>query len=88
MTEREKFELIDRYFKGDLSEEEMEVFNSKWATDADFADDVANHEAVNEFIMDAGLIGIKEKLQHIHEAKVYGNGKSNGKLLKGSIIGA
>ena len=86
MTEKEKFDLIDRYFRGELSEKEKEFFNSKWATDSDFADEVANHEIVNEFILDAGLLGIKDKLNNIHHSNKM-NGK-NGKLKKGTIIGS
>lgn len=63
MTEREQFDLIDRYFRGELSASEMETFQGLLASDNEFAEAVTNHEAVNEFIVDAGLLEIKEKLQ-------------------------
>ncbi len=85
MTERERFELIDRYFKGELSNEELEEFNSLYNSDPEFVEEVANHEQVNNVIIDAGLIGVKEKLQSIHNKQF--NNHKNGKLVKGGIIG-
>lgn len=86
MTEREKFDLIDRYFKGELSEDEIEQFNAEWASDDQFAEEVANHQKVNEVIMDAGLIDVKRKLQSIHNKQVYAN--NNGRWVMGGIIGS
>ena len=64
MTERERFDLIDRYFRNELSSAEQETFQQMWATDEEFADEVAYHELVDEFILDAGLIDVKSKLRH------------------------
>ncbi len=86
MTERERFDLIDRYFKGELSDEEVEQFNAEWASDEEFAEEVANHQKVNEVIIDAGLVNVKHKLQSIHNQHAYTN--KNGKWVKGGIIGS
>jgi len=87
MNDKERFDLIDRYFKNELSEEELKIFQEKYASESDFAEEVANHEMVNEVIIDAGLIDIKHKLQNIQQGKVPANGK-NGNLAKSTIIGS
>lgn len=92
MTERERFELIDRYFRNELSQSEQDRFQQLWATDPTFAEEVGNHELVNEFVIDAGLLGIKDKLNRYTHPHTGGRSssafKGPGKLKLGVIGGS
>ena len=73
MSDREKFELIERYLSGQLTAQEQETFRELWATDPDFADQVNYHELVDDFIIDAGLLDLKEKLTNYTKPRASSN---------------
>lgn len=69
MSDREKFDLIERYLTGDLTASEQDYFQKLWATDPEFAEEVNYHELVNDFIIDAGLLDFKEKVAEYTNTK-------------------
>lgn len=69
MSDREKFDLIERYIAGKLTASEQDTFQKLWATDPDFVEEVNYHELVNDFIIDAGLLEVKQKLSKYTNAK-------------------
>lgn len=61
--EYEKYDLIERYLKGELSEIERADFEQKLDTDDLLMEEVENHRAIHDLIIDQGLLELKAKMK-------------------------
>lgn len=61
--EYEQFEQIERYFNGELSTPELSAFESRLQADPLFSEEVKQHRAVHDLIIDQGLLELKAKMK-------------------------
>lgn len=80
-SEKEKYELIEKFIEKNLSREEQEKFDFHLKTDMDFAKEVKAHSEVHELIMDEGIIRMKRKLREIHIAETKGKNNNTNKII-------
>lgn len=85
MTEQEKIEYIERYLKGKLNPQEQEEFEQFMLEDESFAEEVRQHQQVNEIIEDAGLMNVKRRLQALQNSGAGSTGKFGSSIKKGLI---
>lgn len=68
-SEIEKYELIERYLGGLLTEQELSDFEHRLKTDPEFASEVNRHIEISKLIHDGTLLKIRETVKEIHDAK-------------------
>lgn len=61
-SESEKFEWIENYLNGTLTEEQQVAFENKMHTDLGFAEELELHRTVNELVIDQALLDLKAKM--------------------------
>ncbi|MBT1699217.1 gliding motility-associated C-terminal domain-containing protein [Fulvivirgaceae bacterium PWU4] len=61
--EYEQFEQIERYLNGQLSAPELSAFESRLQADPLFSQEVKQHRAVHDLIIDQGLLELKAKMK-------------------------
>lgn len=61
--EYEQFELIERYLNGELSTPELSAFESRLQADPLFNEEVKQHRAVHDLVIDQGLLELKAKMK-------------------------
>lgn len=67
MNNMEKYNMIDRYLEGDLTEKEMQQFDDLVQSDTEFADAWSMEQDILEGIEAFGNEQLKAELQAIHE---------------------
>lgn len=65
----DKYELIERYLTGQLSDEELTDLERRIERDPDFARELDRHRAISSIIRDGVLLEIREKVKTIHKNK-------------------
>jgi hypothetical protein len=85
-SEKEKYELIEKFIEKNLSREEQEKFDFHLKTDMDFAKEVKAHMEVHELVLDQGIIEMKKKLREIHIAETKGNNNTSYKIFSALAI--
>jgi len=85
-TEIEKFDQINRYLKGTLSEEARIQFEAEISADAQLQSEVEMHRLLNETIVDNYLIDVKQKTKQVFKQKKIQQNKKNWTIGLGSLI--
>ena len=67
--EFQQYELIDNYLDGKLTGSELQNFQSRMANDASFRTDIEGQQVANAFIMDSGLVELRQKMEGFRPAK-------------------
>ena len=67
MTKEEQYELIERFLAGELTEEELKVFNQQMQSDPEFAQEVRLHRELAEVIADDGVWEFEKKVKSISD---------------------
>jgi hypothetical protein len=85
-TEIEKFDLINKYLKGQLSEAARIQFEAKIGVDSELQAEIEMHRLLNEVIVDNYLIDVKQKTKHVFQQKKIQQNRKNWTIGLGSII--
>jgi hypothetical protein len=86
MTPKEIYDLIERHFNHELSQEEQIMFDLKVKNDPDFAKEVVAQVEANKILLDQGLLNIKDRLRKIHEAETKGNDSGKWKTYLAGVV--
>ncbi len=70
-TEIEKYDQINQFLKGQLTDNELDAFEISLKNDPDLASEVAMHQLVNEAIVDHYLIDVKANTQKVLAQKAF-----------------
>ena len=63
----EKYELIERYLKKELTQEELETVSKQIENDPVFAEEVKQHQSIFNFVIDGSMLDLKNKIKDIHD---------------------
>ena len=85
-TEIEKFDQINQYLKGQLSEDARILFEAEIGVDAQLRSEIEMHRLLNETIVDNYLIDVKQKTKAVLQQKKTQQNKKNWTIGLGSII--
>jgi len=69
--EIEKYELIEKFLSGTLTESENAEIEKRIQTDREFAEEVSDQRQIFSFIEKSAGVGIKDQIRSIHENTVY-----------------
>lgn len=69
-SEIEKYEKIERFLSGTISEEEKKEIELLIVKDPHFAKEVEQHKLVFNFIIDSSIAGVREQMRTIHDKKI------------------
>ncbi len=64
-----QYELIDNFLAGKLTGSELQNFQNRMAIDASFKTDVESQQIANAFIMDSGLVELRQKMDGFRPAE-------------------
>jgi hypothetical protein len=62
----EKYELIERYLKNELTDDENQKVKQQMQSDSDFAREVKQHESLINFVTEGSLLKMKDSIENIH----------------------
>ncbi len=65
-TEIEKYEKIEQYLKGELSEKERFLFEAQIESDPGLALEVQNHQKMQDFIFEKSMVDVRGQIRNIH----------------------
>ncbi|MDF2454400.1 MAG: hypothetical protein K0R51_393 [Cytophagaceae bacterium] len=80
------YEEIDRYLSGELSEAELDAFNKKLSTDAEFKSIVDAQKLANEIIIDQEMIKLKARMNKEMNADNMGSGPWGKLLILSAVV--
>jgi hypothetical protein len=76
-TDIEKFDLINQYLKGKLSEGERIQFEAEIGADSEMQSEIEMHRLLNDTIVDNYLLGVKQTTKQVfQQKKTYQNRKN------------
>lgn len=85
-TEIEKFDQINQYLKGKLSEDARILFEAEIGVDAELKSDIEMHLLLNETIVDNYLMDVKQKTKFVLQKKKIQQNRKHWTIGLGSII--
>jgi hypothetical protein len=79
-SENERFDWIEGYLNGTLTDAQQAAFAVQLQTDPELAEEVQLHRTVQELVIDQALLDLKAKMLHEYRPKYSGKGPFGGGL--------